>query len=182
MRSLKKLVPRIVVLASLGLSVCGVGAQGRPQGMPGQMPGGPPDKAAVRPETPPDLESLIPPDPWRLWRARLLEDRAGLALNADQQPLYDAFVRELDDVQRINSRRVLRAVRHVPPMASARTDIERDIRAEAADATDWAAALTDLASRWRALQGVLSPSQRGRVDGAYLLSQTAARESPPMRR
>jgi len=181
MGSLKKLLPRVVVLASLALSVGGAGAQGRPQGMPGQMPGGPPDKTSVRAETPPDLESLIPPDPWRLWHGRLLEARAGLALDADQQRHYDAFLRELDDVQRLNSQRVLRAVHRVPPSASARTDIERDIRAEAADAADWAAALNDLATRWRALQAVLPPPQRARVDNAYLLSRAPEKEAPPRR-
>jgi len=183
MGALNKLATGVVVCALLGLSVGGAGAQGRPDGMRGQMPDGPPGKAAARADsTPPDVESLIPPDPWRLWHAQLLDARASLALVADQEPLFDAFLRELDDAQRLNSQRVLRAVHRVPPVASARTDIERDIRAEAADAADWAAALNDLATRWRALQVVLSPAQRGRVDGAYQLSRTATKEPPPMRR
>jgi len=57
--------------------------------------------------------------------------------------------------------------------------VERDLRTEAADATDWAAALNDLSSRWRALQKALSPEQRSRIDRIYQQSQLGGHDVPP---
>lgn len=164
-------------LAILALVGTDAGAQSRPaSGLPGQLPAqivgaAPPVKVLGRPERPVELEDLIPADPLQLWHAQLLKEKSGLRLTADQQPAFDTFARELGDVQRMNAQRVRRVLRRQPPVTSAMVDVERDLRTEAADATDWAAALSDLSQRWRALQAALSPEQRARIDRVYQQSQ-----------
>ena len=163
-------------LAILALVGTDAGAQSRPaSGLPGQLPGQiaatPPVKVLGRPDRPVELEDLIPADPLQLWHAQLLKEKSGLRLTADQQPAFDTFTRELDDVQRMNAQRVRRVLRRQPAVTSVMVDVERDLRAQEADATDWAAALNDLSQRWRALQTALSPEQRARLDRVYQQSQ-----------
>jgi len=172
-------------LALLALVGAEAGAQTRPpSGLPAQLPAQmsatPPVKVLGRPDRPVELEDLVPADPLQLWHAQLLKERPGLSLTADQQPAFDTFARELNDVQRMNAQRVRRALRRQAPVTSAVTDVERDLRAEAADATDWAAALGDLAQRWRTLQKALSPEQRARIDRIYQQSQLTAHDAPPL--
>lgn len=173
-------------LAILALLASQAVAQSRPSsGLPGQLPGQtgtmPQPRFLGQPERPLGLDDLIPADPLKLWHAQLLKERPELALSVDQQATFDAFARELDDVQRMNAQRVRRAVRRQPPVTTAMVDVERDLRTEAADATDWAAALNDLSSRWRALQQVLSPEQRSRIDRIYQQSQLGGHDVPPPR-
>jgi hypothetical protein len=163
-------------LAILALAGADAGAQSRPaSGLPGQLPAqitaAPPVRVLPRPDRPVELEDLIPADPLQLWHTQLLKEKSGLRLTADQQPAFDTFVRELDDVQRMNAQRVRRVLRRQAPVTSAMADVERDLRTQAADAADWAAALNDLSQRWRALQTALSPEQRARIDRVYQQSQ-----------
>lgn len=172
-------------LAILALAGTEAGAQSRPpSGVPGQLPAQmsvtPPVRMLGLPDRPVELEDLVPADPLKLWHAQLLKEKPGLLLTADQQPAFDTFARELDDVQRMNAQRVRRALRRQAPVTTAVVDVERDLRAEAADATDWAAALGDLAQRWRTLQKALSPDQRARIDRIYQQSQLGARDAPSM--
>lgn len=172
-------------LAILALVGADAAAQSRPaSGLPGQLPAQmiatPPVKVQGRPDRPVELEDLIPADPLQLWQAQLLKEKSGLRLTADQQAAFDTFARELDDVQRMNAQRVRRALRRQPTVTSAMADVERDLRTEAADATDWAAALNDLSQRWRTLQQALSPEQRARVERIYQQSQLDARQGPAL--
>lgn len=173
------------VLAILALLAAEAGAQSRPSsGVPGQLPGQaatPQPRFLGQPERPVGLDDLIPADPLKLWHDQLLKEKPVLALSADQQLAFDAFARELDDVQRMNAQRVRRAVRRQPSVTTAMVDVERDLRTEAADATDWAAALNDLSSRWRALQSALSPEQRSRIDRIYQQSQLGGHDVPAPR-
>jgi hypothetical protein len=172
-------------LAILALVATEAGAQTRPSsGLPGQLPGQASATSQPRflgqPERPVELEDMIPADPLKLWHAQLVKEKPVLALTADQQPAFDGFARELDDVQRMNAQRVRRAVRRQAPVTTAMVDVERDLRTEAADATDWAAALSDLSLRWRALQKALSPEQRARIDRIYQQSQLSGHDAPPL--
>ncbi len=176
----------LALLAPLVFLATEAGAQTRPSsGLPGQLPGQTGTTSQPRflgqPERPVGLDDLIPADPLKLWHDQLLKEKPVLALSADQQAAFDAFARELDDVQRMNAQRVRRAVRRQPPVTTAMVDVERDLRTEAADATDWAAALNDLSSRWRALQPVLTPEQRSRLDRIYQQSQLGGHDVPPPR-
>jgi hypothetical protein len=159
-------------LAILVLVGASAGAQTRPTtGLPAQVLAPTQLKPLIVPERTVVLEDLIPADPLQLWHEQLQREKSSLQLNAEQQPAFDSFARELEDVQRMNAQRVKRVMRRVPPVTTAMVDVERDLRTEAGDATDWASALKDLSQRWSTLQKTLSPEQRARMDRIYQRSQ-----------
>lgn len=147
------------------LTLAGCAQPGPPGGMAGgHRPGGDDRRQAA-------TEDRLAPDPWRAWAGRLRADAALLALDATQQPLYDAFVRDLDDVARQRSVRLERAMRGQPMSVSVITDIGRDLRREGEDADDWRQALADLRARWEPLHQALRPEQLARVEASYRDSQ-----------
>lgn len=159
------------------------GGMGPPGGgMGGGMgpPGGGKPAAAAEPRTM-TLDDLMPPDPWRIWQERLRLGAGSLRLSAAQEPVFQAFLRELDEAGRLNATRVMRGMRRAPAVVSAVVDVGRDLRQEADDARDWLAAVDDLAARWAALRQQLSPEQQAQVDALYRASREAARprQGPP---
>lgn len=161
-----------LAMAAMLLSA-GALAQGRPQQQ--QQGGSMPTRSQQGDETRKrSAEDGLPADPWRAWRQSLAEARGALALNPAQQQAFDDFLRELDDVQRLNTARLLRMAHGVRPVVSAQPDVERDLRNEQADARNWADALGDLAQRWQALTEQLTPAQRERVLLAYAQSRQRA--------
>jgi len=142
------------------------GGMGGMPGMGGEGPRG--GSGGVKaPERQPELEDLMPPDPWRVWLEGLEQARPGLGLEGEGLRAFDTFTHELRDAQEYNARRVARAVRHRPPRISAVVDVARDLGEEAADAAEWQAVVGDLLARWLALRAVLTPGQRGVVDALY---------------
>lgn len=144
----------------------GMGGMGGMPGMGGEGPRG--DSGSVKaPERQPELEDLMPPDPWRVWLEGLVQARPGLGLEGEGLRAFDTFTHELRDAQEFNMKRVARAVRHRPPRISAVVDVARDLGEEAADAAEWQAVVGDLLVRWLALRAALTPGQRGVVDALY---------------
>lgn len=146
-------------------------AQTRPSG--GGLPMRPPSSEDARPRA---ADESLPPDPWRAWRQSLEQARGSLALAAAQQAAFDAVLRDLDDVQRLYTARVLRLMRGAHPVFTARPDPERDLRNEQADAADWADALADLGRSWQAFAAQLTPAQRELALQAYARSRLLARQ------
>ncbi len=129
---------------------------------------------AATPQEQPTLDDLMAPDPWRIWLDKLQLDSPRLALSPQQQPVFDAFMRELDLAAQSNAQRVNRAVRHRPSSVSALVDVSRDLRTQSDEAQDWVAALADLSLRWEALRAVLAPEQQALVDASYRAARDAS--------
>jgi hypothetical protein len=121
------------------------------------------------------VEALLAPDPWRAWALRLLELQPALALAPAQQPVFDDFLRELQQASQFKGQRLLRAVRQRPLAVSAVTDVARDLRQELDDAQDWLGTLADLQARWLAMVAALSPAQQELVHAAYRDSRLPGR-------
>lgn len=157
--------------ALLLVAMCGAGAfaQERPRGGSSM-----PSRSQSEDKRERSVEDGLLPDPWRAWRNGLEQARAALALSADQRAAFDAFLHELDDVQRLNTARVLRLVHGTRPVVDAVPDPDRDLRNELGDASDWADALKDLTQRWQALDAQLSAPQREHARQAYAQSRIQA--------
>lgn len=145
-------------------------AQGMGGGMGGPGGGGPPggpSRTATSPrETPPDIEDLLRPDPWRLW-AKVLKDQRNEPSLAEVRPALDALLREVDDLQQLNEKRVRQAIRRQPPVISPQVDVARDLRLAAEDARDWLDALNAVHQRWTQLNTQLNESQRAQLLARY---------------
>ncbi|NDY92808.1 hypothetical protein [Ideonella livida] len=152
------------------LSPADAGAQGFPGGMGG--PGGPGGPGGDRRSAPtpreaaPAIEDLLRPDPWRLWLGVLREELADPAM-APAQAELTALLRELDDLQAQNERRVRLALRRQRAVTSPKVDVARDLTAEAEDARDWLETLQAVAQRWLALEARLDTPQRERLLARY---------------
>jgi hypothetical protein len=175
--------PAAAQLGGGGMGPPSGGGHGHGGGRPGGGSGG---NAATGAQEPPTLDDLMAPDPWRIWLDKLQLDSPRLALTSRQQPLFDAFIRELDLASQFNAQRISLAVRHRANSVSALVDISRDLRQQSDEAQDWVAALADLGQRWEALRAVLNPEQQGLVDAAYRAARdfnaaggrSARREAP----
>lgn len=165
------------------LAASAVAAQGMPGGMGGMGgfggggPGGGREGGGVKaPVRAPQLDDLMPPDPWRLWAEELARLQATLGPETPQADALAGFVAELRDVQALNERRTLRAVRHAPLRLSPQPDPGRDLRDEQDEARDWDAALADLQARWATLWDAAEPPLREALRASYAQSLQLARQ------
>jgi hypothetical protein len=140
---------------------------GRPSAS-GAPPAGMPPGAAMKMPT---LEELVPPDPLRLWHADLLRQRGAFGLDAAQGAAFEAWMGELRDVVTLNERRLWVAIGRSRPVVSARADVMHDLAGELDQASERVRALEDLITRWKALQDVLTPTQRERLVESYAQSR-----------
>ena len=124
---------------------------------------------------------MVPADPLRLWRDRLLQMRPTLTLDAPQADAYDAFVRELGDMVRLNERRMLRILAGSGLAVSGIPDVSRDLRHEREEASDEAGAAADVLSRWTELEQRLAPEQREVISTAWAQSRAQAARGPTPR-
>jgi hypothetical protein len=147
----------------------------------GAAPAGKPSARMRTPEAFARVEDMVPADPLRLWRERLLQLRPTLTLDAPQAEAYDAFVRELGDMVKLNERRMLRMLAGSGLAVSGIPDVGRDLRYEREEASDEAAAAADVSSRWTELEQRLAPELREAISTAWALSRAQAARGPTPR-
>jgi hypothetical protein len=156
-------------------------AQGMPGGMGGGMPSGgmrPPPAAKL-----PTVEDFIAPDPLLAWHARLQSLGEQLSLNASQRVAFDEFLRELDQMVKLNERQVWRVIGRSKAIASAVPDALRDLTAAKEDARDYAMAWDDVSNRYARLISLLGSDQQLLIQQAYgdsLASSTLQKRPPQM--
>lgn len=147
----------------------------------GAAPAGKGSARARAPEASARVEDMVPPDPLRLWRERLLQMQPTLILDAPQAEAYDALVRELGDMVRLNERRTLRMLAGSGLAVSGIPDVGRDLRYEREETADEAAAAADVLKRWTELEQRIAPEQREKISTAWALSRAQAARGPTPR-
>lgn len=130
------------------------------------------------------IEDLIAPDPFFAWHNRLMQARVGLELGTDEWPRFDAFLRDLGDVVKINERQIWRALGRSRAVASAVPDAHRDVKNLADESRDFTTALDEFAKSYAALLATASPALKQTLQDEYGQalrdSQNGRRRGPQM--
>jgi hypothetical protein len=129
----------------------------------------------------PKPEDMIPPDPLYAWANRLREGRTKLQLQASDWPLFDALLRDLDEVVKSRERQMLRLISRSRPVTSALPDPKRDIQNFAEESRNITAALDDLGKSLLAANAANATLQSW-LSEQYAQAQVDSRSAqPPVR-